>query len=52
VDDVSTALQELKSKGLTKELSELREEKHGDVSWKVFFLMAPDGLCFCIGERI
>jgi lactoylglutathione lyase len=52
VDRVTAALEELKAKGLTKEISQLSEEKHGDTSWKLFYVIAPDGLCYCIGERI
>lgn len=52
VDHVHAILEELKSKGLTKEVSELREEKHDETSWRLFYLIAPDGLCFCIGQRI
>jgi catechol 2,3-dioxygenase-like lactoylglutathione lyase family enzyme len=27
------------------------DQKHGDTNWKVFFVVAPDGLCYCYGER-
>ena len=51
VDNVETALAELKSNGLRKEASDLDVHQHGDTSWKVFYVVAPDGLCYCIGER-
>lgn len=51
VDDVTSALAELKAKGLTKELSDLTTQKQGVTNWKVFFVVAPDGLCYCYGER-
>ncbi len=51
VDDVETAFAELKSNGLEKEEADFRIDRHGDTSWKVFFVVAPDGLCYCLGER-
>ena len=50
VDNVENAFEELKSNGL-KEISKLKVEKHGETSWKLFYVIAPDGLCYCIGER-
>jgi len=51
VDDIEKALAELKSNGLKKEISDLGIEKNGETSWKVFYVVAPDGLCYCLGER-
>ena len=51
VDNVEEAILELKAKGLKKEISDLGNERHGETSWKVFYVVAPDGLCYCIGER-
>jgi catechol 2,3-dioxygenase-like lactoylglutathione lyase family enzyme len=51
VDDVETAFAELKSNGFEKEEAGFRIDRHGDTSWKVFFVVAPDGLCYCLGER-
>lgn len=51
VDDVAAAFAELKANGLEKEISEFSFEKRGDTSWKVFFVVAPDGLCYWLGER-
>jgi lactoylglutathione lyase len=51
VDNVETAFAELKSSGLEKEEAGFRIDRHGDTSWKVFFVAAPDGLCYCLGER-
>ena len=51
VDDVETAFAELKSNGLEKEEAGFRLDRYGDTSWKVFFVVAPDGLCYCLGER-
>ncbi|MGE0882754.1 MAG: VOC family protein [Blastocatellales bacterium] len=51
VDNVETAFAELKSNGLGKEEAGFRIDQHGDTTWKVFFVIAPDGLCYCLGER-
>ena len=51
VDNAETAFAELQANGLQKEAPEFRFDKHGDRLWKVFFVVAPDGLCYCLGER-
>ena len=51
VDNVETAFAELKSNGLEREEAGFRIDKYGDTAWKVFFVAAPDGLCYCLGER-
>ena len=51
VDDVEGMFEELKSNGLGKDQAEFRVDQHGDTSYKVFFVIAPDGLCYCLGER-
>ncbi|MBL8191258.1 MAG: VOC family protein [Acidobacteria bacterium] len=51
VDNVETAFAELKSNGLSNEKADFRIDQHGDTMWKVFFAIAPDGLCYCLGER-
>jgi len=51
VDNVETAFAELKLKGLEKQDAGFRIDKHGETTWKVFFVVAPDGLCYCLGER-
>ncbi len=51
VDNVEAAFAELKSNGLEKEEAGFRIDQHGDTAWKVFFVVAPDGLCYCLGER-
>jgi lactoylglutathione lyase len=50
VDNVETAFAELKSNGLGKEEADFQIQKYGDTSYKVFFVIAPDGLCYCLGE--
>ena len=42
---------EFMSSGLKKEISSFDIEKHGDASWRVFYVVAPDGLCYWFGER-
>lgn len=51
VDSAEAAFAELKSNGLTKEEADFTIHQHGDTSFKVFFVLAPDGLCYCLGER-
>ncbi|MBO0723888.1 MAG: VOC family protein [Blastocatellia bacterium] len=51
VDDVEAAFAELKSNGLDQTEAGFRIDRYGDTSWKVFFVVAPDGLCYCLGER-
>ena len=50
VDNINYALEELKSNGLEK-LSEFKTQKDGEITWTVFFIIAPDELCYCIGEK-
>lgn len=50
VDDVEAAFAELKTNGLDKDDARYRVDKYGDTSYRVFFVVAPDGLCYCIGE--
>ena len=51
VDDADSAFTELKSNGLEKELSNFSSEQRNGVNGKVFFVVAPDGLCYWFGER-
>lgn len=51
VDDVANAFDELKANGLARDHPDFTFQRHGDVNWKVFFMVAPDGLCYCYGER-
>ena len=51
VKDLESLFTEFKANGLHKELSEFDVENHGDVAWKVFYVVAPDGLCYWFGER-
>ena len=51
VKGVAELCAEFKANGLHKELSELGIEKSDGVAWKVFYVVAPDGLCYWFGER-
>jgi len=51
VDNVEAAFAELRSNGLENQAADFRIDQHGETSWKVFFVVAPDGLCYCLGER-
>jgi len=51
VDDAELAFAELKSNGLKQNEANFRIDKYGETSYKVFFVVAPDGLCYCLGER-
>src|SRR2546423_13726506 len=50
VGNVAAAFAEIKGKPPAD--SDLRMDQHGDKSFKVFFVVAPDGLCYMIGEQI
>ena len=52
VDNVETAFAEFKANGLEKEISDFDFQKYGETKWKVFFVVAPDGLCYCLGEKV
>ena len=52
VENVEKAFTEFKSNGLQKEISDFNIQQNGDSKWKVFFIVAPDGLCYCFGERL
>ncbi len=50
VDNAETAFAELKSNGLDRDDAGFRIDPFGDKSYKVFFVIAPDGLCYMLGE--
>ena len=51
VDNAEAAFDELKSNGLAKKEADFRIDKHGATTFRVFFVVAPDGLCYCLGEK-
>lgn len=52
VDDVEAAFHELKNNGLKNDAPNYRIDQHGDKSFRIFFVIAPDGLCYCLGQRV
>ncbi len=51
VTQVESLFAEFKANGLNKELSEFSIERRDNGAWKVFYVVAPDGLCYWFGER-
>ena len=51
VDNAEAAFNELKSNGLEREEAGFSIDQYGATSYRVFFVVAPDGLCYCLGER-
>jgi catechol 2,3-dioxygenase-like lactoylglutathione lyase family enzyme len=51
VDDVEAAFAELRACGLNQDVAEFRLDRYGATIYKVFFVVAPDGLCYCLGQR-
>ena len=49
VDDVEAAAAELRSYDPSLK-AEIKAQEHGDTTYRLFFVVAPDGLCFCVGE--
>ena len=42
---------EFKANGLDKERPDFKTEQRGTAAWRVFYVVAPDGLCYWFGER-
>jgi len=51
VKDLASLFAEFEANGLEKELSDFDVEKHDGVTWQVFYVVAPDGLCYWFCER-
>lgn len=51
VKNLEALFAEFNGNGLNKERSEFDIEQHDGVAWKVFYVVAPDGLCYWFGER-
>ena len=49
VDDIEAAFREIKGKQPVE--SDFRIDKFGDTPVRVFFEIAPDGLCYMMGQR-
>ena len=52
VKDLESLFSEFNRNGLKKELSEFDTETHGESTWRVFYVVAPDGLCYWFGELL
>jgi lactoylglutathione lyase len=50
VKELKALFAEFKAGGLQKEISEFSTEQRDGVAWKVFYVVAPDGLCYWFGE--
>ena len=51
VTGLESLFAELQANGLQKELSGFKIEQRDNGAWKVFYVVAPDGLCYWFGER-
>jgi lactoylglutathione lyase len=50
VSDVERARRELEAAGV--DISPMRVDEHGGSYYRVFFAKDPDGICYCIGQKI
>ena len=50
VSDVEAAIADLKARGLELGSPKIQRSAHG--TYKSFFVVAPDGLCYMVGERV
>ncbi len=51
VDSAEAAFAEFKASGLDKKAAEFKTENNHGATWKVFYVVAPDGLCYWLGEK-
>ena len=51
VTGVEALFHEFKSRGLEKKNPDFAHEKRGSETWKVLYVVAPDGLCYWFGEQ-
>ena len=53
VEGLEALFAEFQTRGLAKnnENSPFSEELHDGAPWKVFYVVAPDGLCYWFGQR-
>lgn len=51
VDDVETTFAQLRANGLNRSDPGYRIDQYGETFYRVFFVVAPDGLCYCLGQR-
>jgi len=51
VTNLESLYSEFQANGLQNPVAQFDVERHDGVSWKVFYVVAPDGLCYWFGER-
>lgn len=51
VRNVDALYGEFETNGLQKSGQVFGLERHGGADWRVFYVVAPDGLCYWFGER-
>ena len=51
VSELDALLAEFQGNGLHKKEPAIDTERQGDTAWRVFYVVAPDGLCYWFGER-
>lgn len=51
VTNLESLYDEFQSNGLGKPRSQFDVERRDGVPWRVFYVVAPDGLCYWFGER-
>ena len=50
VTNLESLFREFQANGLLKPPSHCDVERHDGVAWRVFYVVAPDGLCYWFGE--
>jgi hypothetical protein len=50
VSDVDLAYRELWDRGVNP--TDIRTDNHAGKKYRVFFVRAPDGLCYCLGQQV
>jgi catechol 2,3-dioxygenase-like lactoylglutathione lyase family enzyme len=51
VRGLDALLAEFQASGLDKKASDVGTEHRNGAAWKVFYVVAPDGLCYWFGEK-
>ncbi|MGQ0765839.1 MAG: VOC family protein [Gemmatimonadota bacterium] len=51
VANLDALFAEFKANGLVRELGDFSIEVRNGAPWRVFYVVAPDGLCYWFGER-
>ena len=51
VTGLEALFDEFNQRGLNKAGADFTAEQHSGFNWKVFYVIAPDGLCYWFGEK-